>query len=369
MSTPNTTVSYRFSVVSDPAQGAGFDSANGINDFGQIVGGYFDGTTDHGFLDQYGHFTAIDVPGASLTTGASGINNFGEIVGNFFLSNTNGVHGFINNAGAYTQLDFPGATLTEANGVNDLGQVVGLYEDAANNRHGYLYDHGTFTSIDVPGATFTEAMGINDRGQIVGDYRDSAGVHGFLDTNGTFTAIDVPGANGVTAATGINNLGQIVGHYNDGTFIEHGFVETNGKFATFDVPGGTEPTPHGINDFGQIVGDYFKTNPGGLGSTIAGFLATPRFIHQHGPENLTAGNLSSAVLTQPDISAIAAMITPADLMPFANPISDELAQSVSMPNILPNPSSAGIAIANLAEAGTGSSVIYAALARPGLNTL
>ena len=38
----------------------------------------------------------------------------------------------------------------------------------------------TFTTIDVPGASFTIAFGINDRGQIVGIYGGAAGIHGFL---------------------------------------------------------------------------------------------------------------------------------------------------------------------------------------------
>ena len=43
----------------------------------------------------------------------------------------------------------------------------------------------TFTTLDVPGASFrgesfTEASGINDAGQVVGLFRDSSGAHGFV---------------------------------------------------------------------------------------------------------------------------------------------------------------------------------------------
>jgi hypothetical protein len=52
----------------------------------------------------------------------------------------------------------------------------------------------TFTTIDVPGSIATEPSGINDRGQITGVYFTSDGsTHGFLDARGTFTTIDVPG--------------------------------------------------------------------------------------------------------------------------------------------------------------------------------
>ena len=38
----------------------------GINDAGQIVGTFYDGTGAHGFLLSEGTFTTIDVPGSRL---------------------------------------------------------------------------------------------------------------------------------------------------------------------------------------------------------------------------------------------------------------------------------------------------------------
>jgi hypothetical protein len=40
--------------------------------------------------------------------------------------------------------------------------------------HGYLLDKGRFTTIDVPGEP-THALGLNDRGQVVGLYERVAG--------------------------------------------------------------------------------------------------------------------------------------------------------------------------------------------------
>ena len=55
--------------------------------------------------------------------------------------------------------------------------------------HGFLRDRsGTFTTIDIPGATVTAIRGLNDRGQMIGTYDDAAGVgHGFLWDGGTVT--------------------------------------------------------------------------------------------------------------------------------------------------------------------------------------
>jgi uncharacterized membrane protein len=63
----------------------------------------------------------------------------------------------------------PGATFTWANGINDVGQIVGAYSDTGGG-HGFLFDQGIYTTIDGPGAVAdfgTQAYGINDSGQIV----------------------------------------------------------------------------------------------------------------------------------------------------------------------------------------------------------
>ncbi len=69
----------------------------------------------------------------------------------------------------------------------------------------------------------------------------------------TFTTIDVPGAV-ATLAQGINDHGQIVGEYLDGiTGPGHGPL-LDGTFTTIDVPGASFTVARGINNRGQIVG-------------------------------------------------------------------------------------------------------------------
>jgi probable HAF family extracellular repeat protein len=82
---------------------------------------------------------------------------------------------------------------TEASGINDSGQIVGVYRDAVGS-HGFLFENGSYTTLDVPGSTYTEAHGINASGQIVGNYSDGHTTHGFLLDNGTYTTLDVPGS-------------------------------------------------------------------------------------------------------------------------------------------------------------------------------
>src|SRR5713101_1258885 len=83
-------------------------------------------------------------------------------------------------AATWTTIDVPGANATGVFRINNLGQMVGFYDDALNATHGFLLSGGTFTTIDFPGGTNSAASGINDSGQIVGSYHLGSPVRGFL---------------------------------------------------------------------------------------------------------------------------------------------------------------------------------------------
>jgi uncharacterized membrane protein len=66
----------------------------------------------------------------------------------------------------------------------------------------------------------------------------------------------VPGAFGVEPL-GINNLGQIVGDYAYNN-QSYGFLFDNGVYTTLSGPLGSWAQAEGINDRGQIVGNYIS---------------------------------------------------------------------------------------------------------------
>jgi probable HAF family extracellular repeat protein len=72
-----------------------------------------------------------------------------------------------------------------------------------------------------------------------------------------FTTIDVPGST-FTQALGINNAGQIVGDFMDATGRFHGFLKDGATITIIDVPGAFPGSTRafGINDAGQIVGTF-----------------------------------------------------------------------------------------------------------------
>src|SRR5262245_40467664 len=145
------------------------------------------------------------------TTGAFGVNDTNQIVGSF-EGTDGGVHGFLESGGTYITLAPPLAVVsTIARGINDLGQIVGTYDDA-NGTHSFLYNAGVFTTIDAPGVNIhTFAHGINNNSQIVGTLNDfSPGNHGFLLTitpnppppAGTSADMVLRGANASPAVAG-----------------------------------------------------------------------------------------------------------------------------------------------------------------------
>ena len=92
--------------------------------------------------------------------------------------------------------------------------MVGVYGDASGTLHAFLLDQGVVTTIDVPGAVATLPSGINNHGQIVGIYFDGVRRHGFLLSNGEFTTLtDPPGAFLESLAFDIDDHGRIVGLY------------------------------------------------------------------------------------------------------------------------------------------------------------
>jgi hypothetical protein len=120
----------------------------------------------------------------------------------------------------FSTIDFPGAACTQALGINNSGQIVGLYNTfnslcGGQPIHGFLLDKGTFTTIDVPGATLTQLAGITGSGEITGFCEgNGCGIgNSFLrDAAGNFNFFTFPSSCS-TAARGINNSVQIVGSY------------------------------------------------------------------------------------------------------------------------------------------------------------
>jgi uncharacterized membrane protein len=238
-------------------------------------------------------FITIDVPGAFST--AADANSPNAIAGEFEKPQGTS-HGFILSGGAYQTFDAPDTPkvggFTAINGINAAGQRAGTYMDASGVFHAFFWSQGVFTALNPPDSTPTPTPNprairsqggfLNSQGQVVGTYRDKFGMekrHGFV-WKGTFinTTINVPGDDDVsgTVAFGINDLGEIVGDYvarrppslADGK--RHGFLLSQGTYTTFDPPGSILTVGEGINNDGVIVGAYLDASFNQHGFVLTG---------------------------------------------------------------------------------------------------
>lgn len=234
-----------------PFTGAHNAVPEAINNLGQVVGSYSDAAGHaHGFVrDAQGRFSPINVIISGTTiedTVVRGINDFGVIVGSYMATAdpaNRRIHGFVLARGVATPLDAPfeGAINTRPRGINDYGTIVGSYDTSAGRQAFVRYERtGRFHRIALPFAgadAFAFACTINNLGQVLGGYRDAAGfLHGFLVTEGVAARLNAPGAIEILP-TGINDLGQIVGVYVDDRHIVHSFFKSDGRFVTLGLPG------------------------------------------------------------------------------------------------------------------------------------
>ena len=109
-----------------------------------------------------------------LGSDAYGINSLGQVVGTSWLTGDATFHAFLYSDGSMQDLGtLPGATGSRALGINDNGQIVGISNIGANNTAFIYSGNGPMQELDklIPAASqisLFEANGINDLGQIVG---------------------------------------------------------------------------------------------------------------------------------------------------------------------------------------------------------
>ncbi len=130
--------------------------------------------------------------------------------------------------------------------------------------------------INVPDAVATVARGINNNGEIVGYFKYSncadydikvpnCTTHGFKYVNGTFVKLNVPNAVS-TAILGVNDYGDLVGFYKKSDGSHHGFIWYHTNIVkTIDHAGTSFMTvPFGINKAGTVVGGLWSMSSTGV---------------------------------------------------------------------------------------------------------
>jgi hypothetical protein len=214
---------------------------NDITPTPKTVGFYIDSSgRTHGFEYFDGVYTTVDFPGEPFNQ-LLGQNNYRQAVG-YYSGNEAGTEpdqAYIYDECGNEQCTAPGIFEllvipdapggAQATGINDVGNVSGFYIDKSTVMHGFLLISGNFTTLNFPGSsvTATAALGLNNKGEVVGMYNDSTGSHGFVyhESNSSYQSIDDADGVGTTVVNGINDNGVLVGFY--GTSPNNsGFVAT-----------------------------------------------------------------------------------------------------------------------------------------------
>ena len=210
-------------------------------------------------------FTTIDFPGAVLTN-AQGINDAGEVVG-LYTDIAGKTHGFIRGGEQYRSVDFPNAGQTQVRGIGPAGDIVGSYqlqtESGAVPNHGFLMTRrGGFFKVDYPGHLNTIAQRILADGTILGCYHDT-------DTMGTMhgAVLSRRGFDALPEAMSMHNGATPDGNLIVGLFTDmmdnrgKGYILDRGRFSTLEVPGSASTAAWDVDPSGVVVG-VFTDNAG-----------------------------------------------------------------------------------------------------------
>lgn len=184
-----------------------------------------------------------------IASQAFGISNDGQVVGMSYLPG-GAQHAFRWQDGTMHDLGTLGSNESVAYGVNKAGQVVGMSRLANLTRRAFLWQNGAMQ--DLGGGGDALAYDINDAGQVVGEatFVDDEGNHAFLWQNGTMQDLGASLGGPISQAFGINKTGQVVGSAYDATNASHAFYWDG----TMHDMGAGWSQAQSINASAQVVG-------------------------------------------------------------------------------------------------------------------
>ena len=168
----------------------GSTQPTGINASGEVVGySYLPDGNFRGFLWANGSMTALGTFGGDWSQ-AYAINKAGQITGTAYTSGNLSNVAFLLSNGKMENLGTLGGTIATGTAINDSGVVVG-YSNVPNPNaivyHAFVYAGAKMQDLNslVPknsGWVLSQANGVNDAGQIVGYGMINGLEHGFLLT-------------------------------------------------------------------------------------------------------------------------------------------------------------------------------------------
>ena len=301
---PQTYTFEVFQVPYPPEESARLTTAQGIDNFGRVVGDFqFDYAVGYARVRGYirhpgGAFEyPIKMPNDNGNTDVVGINTSGTIAGTYYPA-PKIFRGFVRTNGLMSPVAI--GDVTEITDMNDRGDLLGIAWTGGVRQDFLLLDDGTRIDITLPESRPNFATALAWDRTVVGWYHEPGVPNSVPFVRGPkgncfrFRLRGMPEARGIRA-TGISNAaGKIVGNYYDSNdnYRLNGFVwdyrsdlvaaealavapsagTTNLPFLTVSVQvvsAGQNTELSGINARGQIVGTI-----SGASGTF-GFVGTP----------------------------------------------------------------------------------------------
>jgi probable HAF family extracellular repeat protein len=189
---------------------------------------------------------------------AYGVNNKGQVVGVYLLPDFTS-RAFIWQNGVFRDLGTLGGSFSIAYAINEAGQVVGDAQTAAGDNHAFLWENGVMRDLGTLGAPFewgqvlSSATGINNNGQVVGWGRTASGtIRAFIWQNGRMTRL-ASLERVYSNARAIDNLGRVAGEFGSETNAK-AFRWENGLVRSLGTLGGSTSSAWGIFG-GRVVGN------------------------------------------------------------------------------------------------------------------
>jgi len=185
---------------------------------------------------------------------AEGLNNLGQVVGLSQITGSTLFHAFVWDASRLRDLGTLGGPQSGARAINVHGDIVGWAHVANNDKHAFLYHAGQMTDLGTLAGSPVDAYSLNDAGVLAGSYINGMYERAFMWTGGTMQDIGTLGGTD-SRAYSVNGHGDVVGFARPVDDSQmHACLWRNGTVTDLGTLGGWASYAYDINDNGKVVG-------------------------------------------------------------------------------------------------------------------
>jgi probable HAF family extracellular repeat protein len=259
-------VSYSVLPLTSPFNPPGYVTGNQLNNRHWVpLTDNLTGRQPQAVLWRWGQAFPLSLFGGACST-ANGINDYGHIVGSACLPGENLPHAYLYLDKRAIDLGTFGGVSAIATNVNLSRQVAGTYHLSDGTVHTFEWQRKSWVDVGNLGGSFTYPFGLNNSGAISGQ-SDVSNVpdpvfgiphyHGFQWVGGVLTDFGQIFGSDFNFGYAINNAGMIAGGADTaGDLGAHALIWNKGAVQDL-TPGmgsGFNGEALGINNMGQVVG-------------------------------------------------------------------------------------------------------------------